>query len=175
MGMLTSGGLSINRRQLFNSVGELSSSELAERDGIFWIFAISQLQRVGERWKIIKWQLKKMCQSYWFSIIFADNTYGVLVFAFVNCKCGGRWWFAELFCWCWWMSWWWLWWWWWRWWSGALAVVARSIRKLIFCMPLDFCSSFDWMDFFTLFVVLNLFRLLLALLMSNWFNPYKIE
>lgn len=44
MGVLTNGGLSINRRQLFNSVGELSSSELAERDGIFWIFAISQLR-----------------------------------------------------------------------------------------------------------------------------------
>lgn len=40
----TNGGLSINRRQLFNSVGELSSSELADRDGIFCILVISQLQ-----------------------------------------------------------------------------------------------------------------------------------
>lgn len=30
--MFTRGGLSINLRQLFNSVGELSSSELGERD-----------------------------------------------------------------------------------------------------------------------------------------------
>lgn len=39
----TNGGLSINRRQLFNSVGELSSSELADRDGIFCIPVVSQL------------------------------------------------------------------------------------------------------------------------------------
>lgn len=39
----TNGGFSNNRRQLFSSVGELSSSELVDLDAIFWIFVISQL------------------------------------------------------------------------------------------------------------------------------------
>lgn len=40
---LTNGGLSINLRQLFNSVGELSSSELGERDWCVCKFLLSQL------------------------------------------------------------------------------------------------------------------------------------
>lgn len=39
----TNGGLSINLRQLFNSVGELSSSELGERDWVICKFLLSQL------------------------------------------------------------------------------------------------------------------------------------
>lgn len=41
MCLLTSGGLSNNRRQLFISVGELSSSEVGEFDWKSWILLFS--------------------------------------------------------------------------------------------------------------------------------------
>lgn len=43
--ILTNGGLSIKRLQLLSSVGELSSSELADLDAIFCMFVISQLEK----------------------------------------------------------------------------------------------------------------------------------
>lgn len=139
---LTNGGLSIKRRQLFSSVGELSSSELGERDWAHCELLSSQLLlktwKIKEKISILK--LKSLGErSFWieWSIQVSRETqkmarekWSCRVLTHYECalenKWIGRWWFGEP----------WL-------WTGTVAVaaVARSTRIRMSCMPLNLLSE----------------------------------